>query len=228
MVDTYFYLFFSKHFVNEAVEGSTYRRQPVTLTHTQHPHTFTIPPLPHTHHHTLTSEYGGSWVCEIKDLVPVGSHPHGPLSRSPPHLLRIALLTEQCTNKGPNACTSNHINGNSYRGGRCTLTFKFWKSETSLYITKNFHLKISNPLPLLSPAHWPASSKALMAPMCAIPLAPPPPNTSPTEVPVRRRARRAKSECLEKAKEMKSLKRDPSLCKNVFSNPLIMMSYRYN
>ena len=127
-VDTYFYLFLSKHFVNEAVEGSTYRRQPVTLTHTQHPythiipspshshhHTLTITPSPsHPHHHTLTSEYGGSWVCEIKDLVPVSSHPHGPLSCSPPHLLCIALLTEQCTNKGPDTCTSNHINGNPY------------------------------------------------------------------------------------------------------------------
>ena len=71
-INTYFYLFLSKHFVNEAVEGSTYRRQPVTLTHTQHPHTHTS----HPHHHTLTSEYGGSWVREIKDLVPVSSHPH--------------------------------------------------------------------------------------------------------------------------------------------------------
>ena len=86
-----------------------------------HPHhhtltiTLTITPSPsHPHHHTLTSEYGGSWVREIKDLVPVSSHPHGPLSCSPSHLLRIALLTEQCTNKGPDTCTSNHINGNPY------------------------------------------------------------------------------------------------------------------
>lgn len=42
----------------------------------------------------------------------------------------------------------------------------------------------------------PASWIAFSIPTCAAPLAPPPPNTRPTEFPVNHRANREKSECI--------------------------------
>ena len=129
-----------------------------------------------------TCEHWGGRVRKVKYLVHVASHPDRKLPRPLLHLLCVSLLTQQRSNVSTNASTTYYVNRDT-----C--------NDVTMMSSRVCHMTINN--------QSPASMKALIAPTCASPLAPPPPRTRPIEVPVSRRARREKSECLKEKREDK-------------------------